>query len=136
MSSSDHESPSQHRGVTAVTAVPLSGDRRPRHGPIAIVSAAEGHAAAERIFVEAVRSGGGEIAELGPHTRGLIWLSPGGVEALSRTLIRYPSIEWVQLPYAGVEPFAALLLSSSVRPLPLWTSAKGAYSQPVAERQA
>ncbi|MBC7762872.1 MAG: NAD-binding protein [Candidatus Saccharibacteria bacterium] len=62
-----------------------------------------------------------------------MWLSYGGADALAATLESHPSIDWVQLPYAGVDAFAGLLASYADRPLPLWTSAKGAYSQPVAE---
>lgn len=84
-------------------------------------------------IARAVRSGGGELVPLGPDTRGLIWLSYGGADELRSTLDSHPSIEWVQLPYAGVDAFAGLLRSCADRPLPLWTSAKGAFSQPVAE---
>ena len=111
----------------------LSADRRPRRGPITIVPATATHTASEADFVEAVLSSGAELAALGPRTRGLIWLSYGGADALAATLESHPSIDWVQLPYAGVDAFAGLLASYADRPLPLWTSAKGAYSQPVAE---
>jgi len=84
-------------------------------------------------IAQAVRAAGGELVPLGPLTRGLIWLSYGGADSLRATLQSHPSIEWVQLPYAGVDAFAGLLGSYADRPLPLWTSAKGAYSQPVAE---
>jgi len=70
---------------------------------------------------------------LGPETRGLVWLSYKGAEALASVLDAYPSIEWVQLPYAGVDAFAELFHSYADRALQLWTSAKGAYAQPVAE---
>ena len=111
----------------------LSADRRPRRGPITIVPATATHTASEADFVEAVLSSGAELAALGPQTRGLIWLSYGGADALAAALESHPSIDWVQLPYAGVDAFAGLLASYADRPLPLWTSAKGAYSQPVAE---
>jgi phosphoglycerate dehydrogenase-like enzyme len=84
-------------------------------------------------FIDAVRSAGGELVALGPQTRGLIWLSYGGSDSLRATLEHHPLIEWVQLPFAGVDVFEQLLVSYSERPLPLWTSAKGAYAQPVAE---
>jgi len=116
-----------------VIANALSADRRPRRGPITIVPATATHTASEADFVEAVLSSGAELAALGPRTRGLIWLSYGGADALAATLESHPSIDWVQLPYAGVDAFAGLLASYADRPLPLWTSAKGAYSQPVAE---
>jgi phosphoglycerate dehydrogenase-like enzyme len=123
----------QHRGVTAGASMVLRAERRPQRGPISIVAAATTSTAAEVGFARAITAGGGELADLGPHTRGLLWLSYGGAEALQSTLAAHPAIEWVQLPYAGVDAFAALLASYSDRPFPLWTSAKGAYSQPVAE---
>ena len=124
---------SQHHAVTAVSAKALCGTQRPRQGPITIVPATDSPAASERVFIEAARSSGAELGALGPRTRGLIWLSSGGADALAMTLQTHPSIEWVQLPFAGVDAFAGLLASYADRPLPLWTSAKGAYSQPVAE---
>ncbi len=122
----------QHRSVTASATEALVGERRPLAGPITIVPATDA-SNAEEVFVAAVRAGGGELAPLGPDTRGLVWLSYGGAEALSATLAAHPRIGWVQLPFAGVDAFAGLLASYVDRPLPLWTSAKGAYSQPVAE---
>nr|WP_255461372.1 D-isomer specific 2-hydroxyacid dehydrogenase family protein [Glaciihabitans sp. INWT7] len=98
-----------------------------------MVPASATSSAAEDVFARAVTAGGGELVELGPQTRGLIWLSYGGAAALESTLDSHPAIGWVQLPYAGVDVFAELLRSHADRPFPLWTSAKGAYSQPVAE---
>jgi lactate dehydrogenase-like 2-hydroxyacid dehydrogenase len=85
------------------------------------------------MFADAVRAGGGEIAPLSEHTRGLVWLSYGDAQDLVAVLDAHPGIEWVQLPYAGVDAFSHVLAGYADRPLPLWTSAKGAYSQPVAE---
>ena len=123
----------QHRGVTARGSEALSAPRRPRPGGISIVPTTATRTAIEDAAVSAVVSAGGELVPLGPHTRGLIWLSYGGADTLKSTLDSYPSIDWVQLPYAGVDAFSGLLRSYADRPLPLWTSAKGAYSQPVAE---
>ncbi|MET4705032.1 D-isomer specific 2-hydroxyacid dehydrogenase family protein [Frigoribacterium sp. UYMn621] len=124
---------SQHRGVTADAGRILDGDRRPAAGPVSIVPAAATPSAAEDVFARAVTAGGGELVDLGPRTRGLIWLSYGGAAALESTLDSHPSIDWVQLPYAGVDVFAELLRAHADHPFPLWTSAKGAYAQPVAE---
>lgn len=127
----------QHRGVTARGVETLDGSRRPRPGAISIVSAASTLTGSETAvpdpIADAVVSAGGVLVPLGPQTRGLIWLSSGGADALKSTLDSHPSIDWVQLPYAGVDAFAGLLGSYSDRQLPLWTSAKGAYAQPVAE---
>jgi len=48
----------------------------------------------------------------------------------------HPQIEWLQLPWAGVDAFASVLSDLAAQPedsRPVVTSAKGAYSEPVAE---
>ena len=61
---------------------------------------------------------------------GLVWTDPGAVEELRDVLRAYPGISWVQLPMAGIERVAeAGVLDRRRR----WTSAKGAYAEPVAE---
>ncbi len=105
----------------------MSPERRPHPGTIAVMPDDD------PMFADAVRAGGGEIAPLSEHTRGLVWLSYGDAQDLVAVLDAHPGIEWVQLPYAGVDAFSHVLAGYADRPLPLWTSAKGAYSQPVAE---
>ena len=88
------------------------------------------------MFENAVTTGGGEIVELGPETRGLVWLSEKDADQLQAILDQYPQIDWVQLPWAGVDAFASVLEQLAGRPeqtRPVVTSAKGAYSEPVAE---
>ncbi|HEX2118438.1 MAG TPA: D-isomer specific 2-hydroxyacid dehydrogenase family protein, partial [Acidimicrobiales bacterium] len=58
----------------------------------------------------------------------LIWTDPLDAEALRGLLAGRPGIRWVQLPFAGVDRFAALFDDGRT-----WTSTKGAYSEPVAE---
>jgi phosphoglycerate dehydrogenase-like enzyme len=120
--------PPQHRAVlgreSARTDIEM---HRPTPGPIAILPRAK------TLFEDAVRAAGGTIADLSSDTRGLIWLSSKGVDELTEVLAAHPQIEWVQLPWAGVDAFAGLLEAHADLPHPLWTSAKGAYSQPVAE---
>ena len=60
----------------------------------------------------------------------LCWLDPFGAEELEGLLARVPGLEWVQLPWAGVEDFAARGLFHDGR---RWTCAKGVYAEPVAE---
>lgn len=122
----------QHRAVLApvptdAVAESLGGRTRPRPGSIAVLPSEV------EIFAAAVTGAGGELAPLSEHTRGLIWLSSDDPRQLVDTLEAHPSIEWVQLPWAGVDAYADAIHSFAGRPLPLWTSAKGAYSQPVAE---
>ena len=60
----------------------------------------------------------------------MVWTDPGAVEELRDVLRAYPGISWVQLPMAGIERVAeAGVLDRRRR----WTSAKGAYAEPVAE---
>src|ERR1700727_3037621 len=80
--------------------------------------------------VAAIRRGGGEPVGLGEKPSGLVWTDPGAVEELRDVLRAYPGISWVQLPMAGIERVAeAGVLDRGRR----WTSAKGAYAEPVAE---
>ena len=79
-------------------------------------------------YVEAVADAGGEVVPLSPSVKGLIWLDYSQPQALSQVLDANPQIEWVQLPFAGVDAFAEIIK----RPI-RFTSAKGAYREPVAE---
>jgi len=105
----------------------LPADRRPTPGPIAVLPKPKD------VFVDAVRAGGGTVAELSSETRGVVWLSSRDAAELTTVLAENPQIEWVQLPWAGVDGFSGVLPAYAGKSLPLWTSAKGAYSQPVAE---
>ncbi|MCS5719615.1 D-isomer specific 2-hydroxyacid dehydrogenase family protein [Herbiconiux sp. CPCC 205763] len=118
--------PSRHREVLAVPAESLPVDERPHPGPIAVLPTAE------PLFVQAIEEAGGAVAPLGPETRGIVWLSSRGADDFAAALEANPQVEWVQLPWAGVDAFAEVLRSHD-RPRLVWTSAKGAYAQPVAE---
>jgi len=117
----------QHTDPLGRTAEPVPADRRPTAGPIAVLPEPE------QRFVDAVEAGGGTVAPLSGETRGVVWLSSSRPDELKATLDEHPGIEWVQLPWAGVDAFSGLLAGYADRPRPLWTSAKGAYSEPVAE---
>ncbi|OUE08960.1 Glyoxylate/hydroxypyruvate reductase B [Clavibacter michiganensis] len=114
-----------HRAVDGATPHRLEGDARPTPGPVAMLPRTE------EAYVEAVH-GGGELAELSPETRGIVWLSIRRAAELTDTLAANPQVQWVQLPFAGVDAFADTLRECD-RPDLVWTSAKGAYSEPVAE---
>ena len=79
---------------------------------------------------EAIRAGGGEPADVDARADALVWLNPSDVDALRAALDAASSARWVQLPFAGVERVAAAGLFDPGR---AWTSAKGAYAEPVAE---
>jgi phosphoglycerate dehydrogenase-like enzyme len=59
-----------------------------------------------------------------------VWTDAGAVGELRDVLRAYPEISWVQLPMAGVEHMAQAGVLDRRRQ---WTSAKGAYAEPVAE---
>lgn len=61
---------------------------------------------------------------------GLVWAAHDDPEGLATLLEEHPGIEWVQLPWAGVEPYAEVLRAHPER---AWTCAKGVYAEPVAE---
>jgi phosphoglycerate dehydrogenase-like enzyme len=78
-------------------------------------------------LADAVRAGG---AEIGPpaEAEGLVWASTGQADDLAALLRANPGIRWVQLPWAGIEPFVGVLDDDHT-----WTCGKGVYAVPVAE---
>jgi phosphoglycerate dehydrogenase-like enzyme len=79
---------------------------------------------------EAVRRGGGELVGLDDSPVGLVWADSREVEQLRAVLEGRPGIRWVQLPLAGVERVVEAGVVDRERH---WTSAKGAFAEPVAE---
>src|SRR6478735_5426482 len=76
---------------------------------------------------DAVRAGGGEVVDLADATA-LVWAHPKDAENLGAVLAEHPAVEWIQLPWAGVEPFTGIFDRDH-----RWTCAKGVYADPVAE---
>lgn len=85
-------------------------------------------------YEAAIAAGGGVFAEIADSVTGLVWTDSQEVAALAETLVAHPSILWVQLPFAGTDNFVPLFndLSDQGREIS-FTSAKGAYREPVAE---
>lgn len=79
-------------------------------------------------YEKAVIAAGAEVAKLDSRVGALIWTDYSRPEALKETLEANPQLEWVQLPFAGVDAFASVLQHPVV-----FTSAKGSYREPVAE---
>ena len=79
-------------------------------------------------YLEAATDAGAQVVPMNASVKALIWLDYSQPEALAELLDQNPQIEWVQLPFAGVDAFAEIIK----RPI-LFTSAKGSYREPVAE---
>ncbi len=79
---------------------------------------------------KAIRDGGGEPVDVDASAEALVWLNLADIDELRAALATVSSARWVQLPFAGVERVAAAGLLDPGR---VWTSAKGAYAEPVAE---
>ncbi|QXC61754.1 dihydrofolate reductase [Aquihabitans sp. G128] len=77
----------------------------------------------------AVAAGGGSVVEPADAT-GVVWTDPAGPDALADLLAAHPAIDWVQLPWAGVEPYLDVIRAKPGR---TWSCAKGVYSDPVGE---
>jgi phosphoglycerate dehydrogenase-like enzyme len=79
---------------------------------------------------QAIRDGGGVPVGIEADADALVWLKPDDMDGLRAALATAGSARWVQLPFAGVERLASAGLFDPGR---AWTSAKGAYAEPVAE---
>jgi phosphoglycerate dehydrogenase-like enzyme len=78
----------------------------------------------------AIHRGGGQPVDLDGAATGLVWTDPWAPEELRAVLESRPGIAWVQLPLAGVERMVEAGVIDRGRQ---WTSAKGAFAEPVAE---
>jgi len=58
-----------------------------------------------------------------------VWTDPKDPDGLGRLLDERPEIRWVQLPWAGIEPYVDVLDADRA-----WTCGKGVYAEPVAEQ--
>lgn len=58
----------------------------------------------------------------------VVWVDPDDPEGLRDLLDTHPRIDWVQLPWAGIEPYVGVLDTER-----RWTCGKGVYAEPVAE---
>ena len=79
-------------------------------------------------YLEAAADAGAEVVPVSKDIKALIWLDYSQPQALAQILDENPQIEWVQLPFAGVDAFADIIQ----RPIK-FTSAKGSYREPVSE---
>lgn len=75
----------------------------------------------------AIGAGGGHIVPV-EEAEALIWTVPRLADQLEIVLDANERISWVQLPYAGIEPFVHLVEDGRT-----WTCGKGIFAEPVAE---
>lgn len=78
-------------------------------------------------YPAAVVAGGGELVRP-EDAEAIVWLDPRDPAGLPELLAANPDVRWVQLPFAGIEPFLGL-----IGPDRAWTCGKGVYAEPVAE---
>jgi phosphoglycerate dehydrogenase-like enzyme len=81
-----------------------------------------------------VEDAGAVVVDNPAAATALIWTDPGGADGgpdrLTALVGANPQLRWVQLPWAGVEPYAQAGVFDHDR---VWTAGKGVYAQPVAE---
>ncbi len=75
----------------------------------------------------AVTEAGGVVVPI-EQASALMWADPAAASAFPGVVAAAPSLQWVQLPYAGIENFA-----DQLDPTLTWTCGKGVYAAPVAE---
>jgi phosphoglycerate dehydrogenase-like enzyme len=77
----------------------------------------------------AVEAGGASVVAA-EAANGLVWTDPADPAGLAALLEARPEIEWIQLPWAGIEPYVTVVRAHAER---TWTCGKGVYAEPVAE---
>ena len=92
-----------------------------------ITVAPESRPAMYEAMCRAVVAGGGTLADP-EYAEGLVWADPARPDVFPALVEHADRLEWIQLPYAGVEPFAHHL-----DPRWSWTCGKGVYAPAVAE---
>jgi len=76
---------------------------------------------------DAVIAGGGHIVEPAAASA-IVWTAARDASGLREVLDTYGHLEWVQVPFAGIENFVPILDDDRI-----WTCGKGVYAEPVAE---
>ncbi|WP_419907621.1 D-isomer specific 2-hydroxyacid dehydrogenase family protein [Candidatus Poriferisodalis sp.] len=81
------------------------------------------------VLAEAVERGGGTVSTP-DSASALVWAEPTQANLIGEVVDANPGIQWVQLPYAGIEPVVDVV---TTRPAIEWYCGKGVYAEPVAE---
>jgi len=76
-------------------------------------------------LVAAVEAAGATVVPVDEATA-LVWADPQNPQLFPDML--HDGLDWVQLPYAGIDPFLHMLDQDRI-----WTCGKGVYARPVAE---
>jgi len=76
---------------------------------------------------DAVIAGGGHIVEPADASA-IVWTAARDASGLREILDANNHLEWVQVPFAGIENFVPILDDDRI-----WTCGKGVYAEPVAE---
>ena len=76
---------------------------------------------------DAVIAGGGHIVEPAAASA-IVWTAARDASGLREVLDTHGHLEWVQVPFAGIENFVPILDDDRI-----WTCGKGVYAEPVAE---
>jgi phosphoglycerate dehydrogenase-like enzyme len=80
-------------------------------------------------LADAVVAGGGVLSD--PEDAvALVWTETAAANTLGGVLDDHAGLRWVQLPWAGVEPYTDVIRAHADR---TWTCGKGVYAEPVAE---
>ena len=77
---------------------------------------------------DAIVAGGGQVVPVA-QAEAVVWMEPRHADRLEAMLEGNDAIRWVQLPFAGIEPFVHLVVDDDR----MWTCGKGIYAEPVAE---
>jgi phosphoglycerate dehydrogenase-like enzyme len=79
-------------------------------------------------LADAIEAGGGTL--VAPQdAEALVWAEPAKAEELDALLHDAGAgVTWVQLPWAGIEPYVEIIGDDRI-----WTCGKGVYAEPVAE---
>ena len=112
----------------ATDGVPLASEAvtRDGDGPACVAVLPAGRAGRD-LLVDAVVDGGGTVVDV-EDAEAIIWAHPTSTGELDDLLDAHPDVRWVQLPWAGIEPFLDVIDRRVV-----WTNGKGVYAEPVAE---
>lgn len=76
---------------------------------------------------QAVVDGGGVVSSPSDASA-VVWTAAKDADGLHTLLINHPHLDWVQVPFAGIENFVPILDDQRT-----WTCGKGVYAEPVAE---